>query len=110
MKHFILSRLGKPGNAVVAALVAVAAIGGWGASTTFGTRAVAVESHYEISAKATLVGSYTVIGTDVDGTSYTGSHTLDSLWRRPAPSSWNGTTASRLALAKSSAMCWRWPV
>jgi hypothetical protein len=77
MKHFILSRLGKPGNAVVAALVAVAAIGGWGASTTFGTRAVAVESHYEISAKATLVGSYTVIGTDVDGTSYTGSHTLD---------------------------------
>jgi hypothetical protein len=29
MKHFILSRLGKPGNAVVAAMVAVAAIGGW---------------------------------------------------------------------------------
>jgi hypothetical protein len=77
MKKFILSRLGKPGSAVVGALVAVAAIGGWGASTTFATRAVAIESHYEISAKARLVGSYAVIGTDVDGTSYSGSHTLD---------------------------------
>jgi hypothetical protein len=77
MKQFILSRLGQRGSAVVAALVAAAAISGWGISTTFATRAVAIESHYEISAKARLVGSYAVIGTDVDGTSYSGSHTLD---------------------------------
>jgi hypothetical protein len=35
------------------------------------------EDEDEISAKARLVGSYAVIGTDVDGTSYSGSHTLD---------------------------------
>jgi hypothetical protein len=77
MKQFILSRLGQRASAVVAALVAAAAISGWGISTTFATRAVAIESHYEISAKASLVGSYAVMGTDVDGTSYSGSHTLD---------------------------------
>jgi hypothetical protein len=77
MKQFILAHLGKPSSAVVAALVAVAAIGGWGASTTLATRAVAIESPHEISAKANLVGSYAVFGTDVDGTSYSGSHTLD---------------------------------
>ena len=77
MKQFILSHLGKPSSAVVAALVAVVMIGGWGASTTFATRAVAIESPYEISVKANLVGSYTVFGTEVDGASYSSSHTLD---------------------------------
>lgn len=77
MKHFILSRLGKPVSSVVAALVAAAAIGGWGVSATFATRAAAIESSYEISAKATLVGSYLVTGTDVDGKSYSGSQVLD---------------------------------
>jgi hypothetical protein len=77
MKHFILSRLGQPANAVVVALVAAAAIGGWSVSATFATRAVAIESHYEISAKAKVVGSYIVTGTDVDGTSYSGAHTVD---------------------------------
>ena len=77
MRQFILSRLGKPISAAVAALIAAAAIGGWGVSTTFGTRAAAIEYHYEISVKASLVGSYAVAGTDVDGTSYTGSHKLD---------------------------------
>ena len=38
---------------------------------------MAIESHYEISVKANLVGSYTVSGTEVDGTSYSSSHTLD---------------------------------
>jgi hypothetical protein len=66
MKHFILSRLGQPANAVVVALVAAAAIGGWSVSATFATRAVAIESH-----------SYIVTGTDVDGTSYSGAHTVD---------------------------------
>jgi hypothetical protein len=77
MKHFILSRLGQPARAVVAALVAAVAIGGWGVSATFGTRAVAIESHYEISAKARVVGSYAVTGTDVDGTPYSGARTAD---------------------------------
>jgi hypothetical protein len=77
MKQFILSHFGKPSSAVVAALFAVVAIGGWGASTTFATRAVAIESPYEISVKANLVGSYTVFGTEVDGASYSSSHTLD---------------------------------
>ena len=77
MNQFILSHLGKPISAVVAGLLAVVAIGGWGASTTFATRAVAIESPYEISVKANLVGSYTVFGTEVDGSSYSSSHTLD---------------------------------
>jgi hypothetical protein len=76
MKQSILSRFGKAGGAVVVALVAVAAIGGWRLDD-FATRAVAIESHCEIRAKASLVGSYVVIGTDVDGTAYRGSHTLD---------------------------------
>ena len=61
----------------MAALIAAAAIGGWSVSTTFATRAAAIEYHYEIGVKASLVGSYAVDGTDVDGTSYTGSHKLD---------------------------------
>ena len=77
MKHFILSRLGQPVSAVMAALVAAAAIGVWGVSATFATRAGAIESHYEISAKARVVGSYVVTGTEVDGRSYSGAHTVD---------------------------------
>ena len=65
---------------------------------------MAIESNYEVSAKATLVGSYLVTGTDVDGKSYSGSHVLDiSL----APS---GALELDWDNGKSSAMCWRWPV
>ena len=58
-------------------MVAAAAIGGWGVSATFATRAVAIESPSEISAKARVVGSYVVTGTEVDGRSYSGAHTVD---------------------------------
>jgi hypothetical protein len=75
-------------------------IGGWGVSTTFATHAAAIEYHYEISVKASLVGSYAVAGTDVDGTSYTGSHKLDTRWRHPAPSNWIGTTVSRFGVGQ----------
>jgi hypothetical protein len=64
-------------GALAAAVLAVAALFGWGIPTTVATRAVAIESHYAISTKASLVGSYTVTGTNVDGEPYTGHHIVD---------------------------------
>ena len=60
-------------------LVAVGALGGWGMSATFVESAKAVDSmrrDVEVAklsldqAKAALVGSYTVTGTDPDGVPY----------------------------------------
>jgi hypothetical protein len=64
-------------RAVVAALVAAMAVGGWGLSATFAARAAAIESRNEVSAKAMLVGTYAVTGTDVDGKSYSETRRLD---------------------------------
>jgi hypothetical protein len=77
MKRNFRSQFATPTRAVMAVLIAAAAIGGWGVAETFTTRAAAVESPYEVSTKATLVGSYAVTGTDVDGKSYSEGRRLD---------------------------------
>ena len=64
-------------GAVLLALLATGAIGGWGLSMTFASRAAAVEPFYEIETKASLVGSYQVTGTNSDGTPYVGAHIVD---------------------------------
>jgi hypothetical protein len=81
--------LGRSAGVAVAALLVVGAVSGWGLSTAFGTRAAAVESPFELTrnrdaattsleaAKANLVGSYVVTGTDPDGKPYVGTHILD---------------------------------
>jgi len=80
---------GRSAGVAVAVLLAAGAVSGWGLSTAFGTRAAAVESQFELTrnrdaattsleaAKANLVGSYVVTGTDPDGKSYVGTHILD---------------------------------
>jgi hypothetical protein len=80
---------GRSAGVAVAVLLAAGAVSGWGLSTAFGTRAAAVESQFELTrnrdvatasleaAKANLVGSYVVTGTDPDGKPYVGTHILD---------------------------------
>jgi hypothetical protein len=75
-------------SVLAAALIVAGAVGGWGISTTFVKNAAAVESHFEMKresdttkpsiekAKAALVGSYVVTGTDPDGEPYAGSRIL----------------------------------
>jgi hypothetical protein len=80
-------RPGRSAGLAIAGLLAAGALSGWGISTTFGTRAAAVESPFQITrnpdsapleaSKANLVGSYVVTGTDPDGRPYVGSHILD---------------------------------
>ena len=76
MNQFILSHLGKPSSAVVAGLLRSGGDRWMGRLDDVrdprrGNRVLS-----EISVKANLVGSYTVFGTEVDG-SFSSSHTLD---------------------------------
>jgi hypothetical protein len=64
-------------GAVVFALLAAGAVGGWGVPMTLATRAAATEPFHELEAKTSLVGSYRVTGTDSDGKSYAGAHIVD---------------------------------
>jgi len=80
---------GRIAGVAVAALLVAGALSGWGLSTAFGTLAAANESPFELTrnrdaattspetAKANLVGSYVVTGTDPDGKPYVGTHILD---------------------------------
>jgi len=63
--------------APVAAVLALAMIGGWSVSTTFATRAANVEASYETDPKRKLIGSYEVTGTDSDGMSYGRAYIVD---------------------------------
>jgi hypothetical protein len=65
-----------------AALIAAGAVGGWGISATFVKSAAALEARQESdtikqNAKASLVGSYVVTGTDPDGEAYLRAKTVD---------------------------------
>ena len=118
MKHGAELCVGRSAGLVIAGMLAAGALSGWGISTTFGTRAAAIEAPFELTrnrdmatiegAKANLVGSYLVTGTDSDGKAYVGTHILDVL---PPPAPWSsiGTTGSRSASARSSAMFLRSP-
>lgn len=77
MRQFILSKLRQRLCALAAAVLAVAALGGWGVATTSATRASAVEQRYDIAGRASLVGSYVVTGTDADGVTYKDRHIVD---------------------------------
>jgi hypothetical protein len=72
----------KNAGILAAALVAAGALGGWGISATFVKSALAVDAarhDAEVAklsldrAKAALVGTYAVTGTDPDGVSYRGT-------------------------------------
>jgi hypothetical protein len=74
------------GIASVAATLALLALGGWGSSTMFSSRAASVEASTRaesaeansvLTTKQKLVGSYDVTGTDADGARYSGSHIVD---------------------------------
>jgi hypothetical protein len=65
------------------ALLLLGAVGGWGFSSLV-DRAVAVESRFDVPARAALdgtklalVGTYVVTGTDPEGRPYGGARTLD---------------------------------
>jgi hypothetical protein len=87
MKHGAGLGPGRSVGVAVAVLLAAGALSGWGISTTFGTRAAAIESPFELTrhrnmatpeaTKTSLVGSYAVTGTDPDGKPYVGTHILD---------------------------------
>jgi hypothetical protein len=77
VRQFIPSKFSRRVGALAAALLAAAAIGGWGVATTSATRAAAIESRYEVAGKASLVGSYVVTGTDADGVRYKDRHIVD---------------------------------
>ena len=119
MKHGAELCVGRSAGLIVAGLLAAGALSGWGISATFGTRAAAIEAPFELTrnrdmatiegAKANLVGSYLVTGTDSDGKPYVGTHILDVSMAPPAPWSSIGTTGSRSASARSSAMFLRSP-
>jgi hypothetical protein len=63
--------------APVAAVLALATVGGWGVSTTFATRTATIEADYETDSKRKLIGSYEVTGTDSDGMSYARAYIVD---------------------------------
>jgi hypothetical protein len=76
-------------GAIVAAVIAAGAVGGWATSTMFATNAAA-SGNFPLetvrindvnvpveSFKASLIGSYRVSGTDPDGRSYAGTHIVD---------------------------------
>jgi hypothetical protein len=76
----------KNAGILAASLVAAGALGGWGISATLVESARAVDSmrrdvesakHSLDQAKAALVGSYRVTGTDPDGVPYPGTKVVD---------------------------------
>jgi hypothetical protein len=61
----------------VAVVLAAAALGGWAVSGRFVPKAFATRDGLSAELKPTLVGSYTVTGTDTDGKRYSGAHVLN---------------------------------
>jgi len=61
----------------LAAVLTAGALGGWAMSGRFVPKAFATRDGLSAELKPTLVGSYSVTGTDTDGKRYSGSHVLN---------------------------------
>ena len=61
----------------IAVVLTAGALGGWAMSGRFVPKAFATRDGLSAELKPTLVGSYTVTGTDADGKRYSGSHVLN---------------------------------
>jgi len=76
MKHGAELCVGRSAGLVIAGMLAAGALSGWGISTPFELTRNRDMATIE-GAKANLVGSYLVTGTDSDGKAYVGTHILD---------------------------------
>ena len=61
----------------LAVVLTAGALGGWAVSGRFVPKAFATRDGLSAELKPTLVGSYSVTGTDTDGKRYSGSHVLN---------------------------------